>query len=74
MVSLKRTTTPVPTQPLLGTHKPTHKRTQSDLDWNTPRGPVATPRSEYRFMRSFGVLWMQPPAAGTVPPIGGVIQ
>jgi hypothetical protein len=65
MASPKRTT-PVDTQQTIS-------RPQSNLDWNAPRKPI-TPRSEYRFMRDFTMVWLQSPNGGSFGPFDGGVS
>jgi hypothetical protein len=50
MAKTHSTTSPVSVQPA-----GTPRRSKSDLDW-TPKKPH-TPRSEYRFMREYSLIW-----------------
>jgi hypothetical protein len=42
------------------------RRSQSALDWNTPK-KTGTPRREYAFMRHYGMVWMRPSTGGFGP-------
>ena len=66
MASTKRTITSIPTQRTIS-------RPQSNLDWNTRRKPN-TPRSEYRFMREYAMVWSQSPNGGSFGPFGGGVS
>ena len=69
MSNRKRTIPFVFTQETISTRRP-----QSNLDWNVPR-KQRTPRSEYRFMRSYALLCTQIPNGGSFGPLnGGVAQ
>jgi len=62
MASTKRTIASVPVQQI--------SRPKSNLDWNTRRKPH-TPKSEYRFIRDFAMVWSQTPNGGSFGPFNG---
>lgn len=65
MASSKRTIPSISTQQV--------SRPQSNLDWNTRRKPK-TPRSEYRFMREYAMVWSKRPNGGSFGPFGGGVS
>jgi hypothetical protein len=50
------------------------RRDQSNLDWNVPHKAAGTPRSEYAFMRHYGMVWMRPSTGGFGPGNSEVYQ
>ena len=63
MSKSKSTTAPSILNPQAGSPR----RPQSNLDWNTPK-KTRTPRSEYRFMREYAMVWARNTNGG---PFGG---